>query len=557
MAATTASPLSSVSSPASFYTANASIGGISTSASSPVQGRPSPYRRTRQLPLELKQHCQILLEEQLYVPAINLLNSALCAGTSNHRANSRPVAVPPPSHIALLSTLAIHPSYTTRAEKPELCTIANLSLAYLQSLLETAGPLNADFSKAFQVNTLSRYTRAGGYGGTESNSDVSDAESDRDDDRLRGKMSHDSSVWNRSRDFWALVGWAFRCSTLHPHRWQYWKRWLSFVLDVLEKDWEERLRIDLESHELSGDSGEAPAVSRQDSMIAKYMGNLSGESGCRTLVRSLLVSGDRSAATYPEIFDREPRGPKKSSNKRKRDAVLDLENDRFGDYFDEESVSSGVSEPPTPQKPKDGRPQATANPSTGLLESTDLRLRLFKILATALHALREKDLGDLYWIFASEVKTLSLPMFSLLITTRVNPLPEISQHALVKDLLRQLLNKRPRVMDENNVLDVAMAKKHFICQAANTSATEDNAKLSLVVENTLQLLWRGMLETSGDIDRLTEAAEKGIAAREARLKKKRSASHAGQREEALAQQVLTRSGNRIGILVEAMVKLSE
>lgn len=65
MAAATTSPHSSNSSPASFYTANASSGDISTSASSPVHGRPSPYRATRQLPIELKQHCQILLEEQL------------------------------------------------------------------------------------------------------------------------------------------------------------------------------------------------------------------------------------------------------------------------------------------------------------------------------------------------------------------------------------------------------------------------------------------------------------------------------------------------------------
>ena len=230
------------------------------------------------------------------LPAINLLNSVLCTGTSKRHSTPKPVAVPPASHIALLSTLAIHPLYTTRAEKAELCNIANLSLAYLQSLLDVAGPLSADFSKAFQVNTLSRYTRAGGYGGTENNSDSSDVESDRDDDRLRGKMSHDSGVWNRSRDFWALVGWAFRCSTLHPSRWQYWRRWLSFVLDLLEKDWEERLRLDLESHELSGENGDAPAVSRQDSLIAKYLGNLSGEAGCRTLVRALLATGERNAA---------------------------------------------------------------------------------------------------------------------------------------------------------------------------------------------------------------------------------------------------------------------
>lgn len=63
----TTSPLSSPSSGNdSFYTAaNHSAGGGSTTASSPVHARPCPYRAARQLPSELKQHCQIFLEEQL------------------------------------------------------------------------------------------------------------------------------------------------------------------------------------------------------------------------------------------------------------------------------------------------------------------------------------------------------------------------------------------------------------------------------------------------------------------------------------------------------------
>ena len=56
---------SAESSPASFYTANNTGGDESTTASSPINGRPCTYRATRQLPRELKEHCQIFLEEQL------------------------------------------------------------------------------------------------------------------------------------------------------------------------------------------------------------------------------------------------------------------------------------------------------------------------------------------------------------------------------------------------------------------------------------------------------------------------------------------------------------
>ena len=61
------SPLSSMSSPSTFYTANGSPsnGGESTDTSSLSANVPSPYRAVRRLPRELREHCQIYLEEQL------------------------------------------------------------------------------------------------------------------------------------------------------------------------------------------------------------------------------------------------------------------------------------------------------------------------------------------------------------------------------------------------------------------------------------------------------------------------------------------------------------
>ena len=63
-----ASPFSSLGSPRSsesFYTAKDSDAVKSTAASSPAHGSPCPYRDARRLPHELKEHCQIFLEEQL------------------------------------------------------------------------------------------------------------------------------------------------------------------------------------------------------------------------------------------------------------------------------------------------------------------------------------------------------------------------------------------------------------------------------------------------------------------------------------------------------------
>lgn len=60
------------SSPTSFYTSKEDESertAKSTTASTPVKGQPCPYREARELPHELKEHCQIFLEEQLCMHA--------------------------------------------------------------------------------------------------------------------------------------------------------------------------------------------------------------------------------------------------------------------------------------------------------------------------------------------------------------------------------------------------------------------------------------------------------------------------------------------------------
>ena len=60
-------------------------------------------------------------------------------------------------------------------------------------------------------------------------------------------ISDADSVWQRAEDFWHVVGWAFRCSVLHPERWERWQIWLQFMCNVLEDDWKERERKWLEA----------------------------------------------------------------------------------------------------------------------------------------------------------------------------------------------------------------------------------------------------------------------------------------------------------------------
>ncbi|KJK77601.1 hypothetical protein H634G_07340 [Metarhizium anisopliae BRIP 53293] len=552
---------SASSSPLSFYTANDSEIEESTTASSPTQTLPCPYRDARQLPRELKGHCHIFLEEQLYTCAINLLNSTLGSGTSRRSSSPRTVPIPPPSHLALLNTLIIHPIHTTRAEKSEYRDVAALALDYLRNLLTVVGPVNAGFRSAFQFHASPRWTRRSGFTSPNADSDMSDGDSDRDHDRLQGRMANEGSLWSRGQDLWATVGWAFNTSILYPQRWRHWRVWLEFMLDVLETDWAERQRQDEANHEANGGEGATPLTARSESMMAMYMEqSMDGHVALKRIIKALFADGGKlSSSTFPEVFEKEPRGPKKATRKRKREQVLDLENGKFGDYFDDDSISSGVSEPPTPQKPRDGRNSDTMGVlSPGLVESISIRLRFFKMLSAATAALRkQRELGNLYEDYVLAIKKLPLPLYSLYVAQRENPLlPEIHV-PLIQELFRLLLPQSGKSTakvdpegDANGILTMPMLEYCYVPMAANTVSLEDNAKLSLLVENAIQLLWiSDMIEYT---DSFGDACGRGIRAREAKAKKKRTGKAHAESSDVSAKDVLTRSGERIRMLVQVL-----
>ncbi|KAF5688173.1 hypothetical protein FCIRC_1991 [Fusarium circinatum] len=574
----TASSSSILSSPSSFVTAHDATLDKSTAASSPVHENPCPYRDARQLPRDLKAHCQILLEEQLCMPAlalsmvtytyneidgsaINLLNSIAASGISKHTSSKKHVLVPPPSHLALLNTLVIHPLHTTRAEKKDQLDVASQALDYLRNILRAAGPINADLRTAFQFSSTPRSGRRWDQYGQGNESDVSDTESNGDDDRLRGKIANDGSIWSRGQDFWSTLGWAFNCSTLYPKRWQYWKVWLEFMLDVLEADWNERERCDKEAQLANGPESELPRTSRNESIIVMYMEQQNGrQNGAKGFIKAIFADGGEiSSSAFHEVFDKEPRGPSKTSKKRKREQVLDLENDKFGDYFDDESISSGVSEPPTPQKPKDTRKLGTGGVhSQGLVESVDIRLRLFRLLSAVTWSLRKpSELHRLYEEYTAALKLLPLPMFTLFACRRPNPLLSEAHITITKELFDLLLpssykdpSKADPEGDAEGSLTLPMLEECFVPHPANTVALEDNAKLSLVVEDAMQLLWACDLMVYSE--EFEEAVEMGIKAREAKAKKRRTGKVKGDEADALAQEILTNSGERIRLFLEVL-----
>lgn len=274
----------------------------------------------------------------------------------------------------MLATLAVHPTYTSKLADSAAHDVPSLSLSYLRNVLTTVGPVNAKLRDAFLFRGDGGPRRRN-YQGLSLNG------SESDEDHIHGKMANRGSVWARGQDFWKVLGWAFNCSALHLHRWRWWKPWLEYMLDVIEADYEERKRLD---QEREGEKEKYEYQNLRESLLVSYVTPKNSRvSLLKPIMSALFADGSPSSqAIYREVFKQENKIASQNTKKRKRGRV-DLENDIFGDYDDDEST--GGSEPPTPEHLRSltiaDDNSAVLWATSSLAETISLRLRLFTLVS--------------------------------------------------------------------------------------------------------------------------------------------------------------------------------
>ncbi|KAK6207255.1 hypothetical protein LQW54_007339 [Pestalotiopsis sp. IQ-011] len=523
----TSSPLSS---PDSFTTADATptnpIDANVTDISTPdVHGDEMNYSKAKRLPRELKSHCQIYLEENLHILALRMLarlqsqSSAGLSGTIGQDGGkvdeSSGIYCPPADMLAFLGTMTIHPHLTTRPKEPQWTDVSSAAMVYLRSLLQSAGPINARFQEAFRFGKDTRRSP------TDGSDPLYEAGA------VHGIYAN-VSVWRRGQDFFNTVGWAFNCSILYPNRWKYWRQWLEFMFDVMEADIMERARIDEEEHRTGG-TGECAYKMLADSMLAGYINQCDRRrsgGGVKWLINVIFADGQTSSTRqFLEIWANEHRGPPKNRYlKRKRN--FNMEKGDYGGLLDDESIySSQASEPPTPQKRKSGSESPALEAS--YVESIALRQRLFYLLSYLCHFLPDPpfDLPDLYEFYEKEVRNLPLPIFTAFVDSTTSSLRTDSQISILQNLLILSMPSsavKPSKVDPErydvNGTSPAIIERCFLPYAANSIAAEDNAKVSVLLEEIIKLVWT--VGTENFSDKLFERVTKGINAREAKIKKK-------------------------------------
>lgn len=401
-----------------------------------------------------------------------------------------------------------------------------------------------------------------------------------DSDCVDNRLANEQSVWRRGSDFWAVLGWAFRCAARHPLRWEHWRGWLEFMVEVLEADWDERVKEDVEQE---GFDGDGPSM-RQGSLLVAYIDDLRRErkNVLKEVIRSLMAFTDddpSDQAVYREVFDRELALASKEPKRKRAATVVDLEKDQFGDYCghgeEEDLVSEdddmGLHRPPSPT-PKRSRPTgrrrgkpkveepAPAPPrgpevADGIVETIPLRLRLFRLLSAVADFTPDRfcKVADLYEMFSDRVRALPIPMFRLFIDTTDAALPDFIYPSFFRNLVMDLLPNNcpePRDVDPGTDADdgisPAILRHCFLPFAANRVMVEDNAKLSLVLECMLWFMYaRDVLDAEG----LGAAVEKGIRAREEKTKR-RAGREALTGTERAARLALERSARSLRVLVK-------
>ncbi|KAK4552617.1 hypothetical protein LTR86_010261 [Recurvomyces mirabilis] len=508
-------------------------------------------RNVQPFPASMLDHCTVCLEEQLFSQAISLLSSGLTSGTCT----LRPSQVPPMPHLALLATVAVHPSLTTRTADPTKPQAAHDALRYLRHVSRLLSPRAAGLDKAFHFTAGSERTDRSKRA-KDRKSETAEVLPINDANTIRSQYVDQESIWSNADDFWSIVGWAFNCSVKYKHRWQRWRAWLELMLEVLEADLNERT-ID----------GTAT-----DSLLAQYLLPIGqGRNSKRRLMRAILADGSTKAlAEFHEIWRNETGLAKTTTQTANKKRKLDLDNDEFGDYFDESDEDSpattarrsrsatAFSSRKASRQPSSDEDESSEDDSTvlndsnvlgveafGGMDSIALRRRILALLVRFCSSAPELllDVEDLFDLYTEFIRPLRLAAFGQFVVPAKAYLSIDTQCSLIQMLLRPLLTSSAPTYDANALTQADFEYCYAPFTASTTSAV-DNAKVSLLIEGLVRLLWRtGDLQTT---PRLRELVEAGIEERQAKGEfdgRRKTGVKAMEDEEAV--QTMQASGERL------------
>ncbi|KAF1813782.1 hypothetical protein P152DRAFT_480997 [Eremomyces bilateralis CBS 781.70] len=522
---------------------------------------PPLKRVVKHLPRPLLSRVTVDLDEGLYTTALPLLRQLLISSQSHPQASTLPAYIPPPQHIALLLTLIVHPQYTTRAANRDNLLVSVSAQSLLWEYLEVAGVGDLQWDKVLQFSGQSRgdgrldrrqLRRSGEFKKHRSDLDGGVTEQEEEDglgmigDKHR--LANEQSVFNRAAQFWDVVGWAFYCSMAWMQRWEYWRGWLEFVIEVLERDWNARKRA----------SAEATDQERRldTAVIVSYLEALENRAAWRRVMKAILADGsDDCQKAFKEVWKNETKERKNESDAKKFEKLkkIDIENADYGDYDGDDEKLADSPEPASDSETSQDtdmdvdEEEVDYMQELGGYEAVQLRQRLIALICDVLDHVTFPAwrLDEMLDIITESMRPLPIPQYTVLLrTTKLTPL---LHRALHFDLLIPHMINIPRKLNVFNVPTSIFLEKFLSC-SANSYTTPDNLKVSLVLERLLiELLESGQVKCD---KQLQKAVDTGIRARNER------ALGEGKKQliELDGKAALQMSAERLRLLVELAVE---
>ncbi|PYI12293.1 hypothetical protein BO78DRAFT_356177 [Aspergillus sclerotiicarbonarius CBS 121057] len=569
------------------------------------------YRPAKPVPFELAQHAAIFFEERLYTQALDFLLNILISGT----VASAPAFTPPVQQLAVAATLLVHPSTTTRAKTTEEEEAPQAALRLLRLTNTLVGPVSSKLGVAFTFNHFDapRHTRRRPAEEVPAPAGLSSE----DTKPLNLDLGQSHSIWSSAEDFWHAVGWAFNCSVLHRTRWARWQIWLELMCDVLESDWNERLRQQREAkpsdtsspkpapitsptktrskkkHKGKGQDEDPSRQILKDSLIFRYISGASATYGRnRRIVRSIFADGGSTSRNeFREVFHNELKHAKTdSSNSKKRSAQVNIDEEEFGDYLtdddeieeedenDEEEESyapvalgPGINTPrgpyggsapssriivPIEQIPTKHIPYMHGDVGFfGGMRSLSLRQRLLYLLSTVSQSLPDDftSLEDLYHLFAENIRHLPLPVFQAFISPSTLPYFSPAAKTTLCEFLLFRMRETVAPDTDEEYLNQDKLERCFLPYMASTTSLADNAKISITLEALIVLLADSNMLRV--TPKLHTAVVQGTQRRihRSRGEARKSGQEAMQWADDIEQTWLLESGERLMLLVQEIL----
>ncbi|EPS42667.1 hypothetical protein H072_3351 [Dactylellina haptotyla CBS 200.50] len=293
-------------------------------AATPVFGTRA-FVTSKEFHKEIIRKITVLLEEGMNTSAIDFLGQVSYAGLSKPSKPGRlkEIAIPSPDILSIVTTISLHPSYTTRQTGLLQLDGALKASRYMRNIIRLAGATNCQLQQAWrfkrgEANAGSDDNMGGAIGGTRNMRNRNVAKTGaagRKGKRAAHDLStapfaslaiaNDESLFKRCDDIWSVIGWALITSCCYSKRWDVWKDFLDLLLETLQNDFQERINA-------AGDNAEDMDLEGSLVNAIGFIPDVSGSAGYKRVVRAIFANGsEKSRNEWVPVFPRETKKPPK------------------------------------------------------------------------------------------------------------------------------------------------------------------------------------------------------------------------------------------------------